>query len=108
MVSVGMISPCHGKNHAGFAPIRHLPMPSESRHGGPRGLVLSTKVDLLASVRWNCPPRPPRGQVGTPPNRTAEKICGQPGNYVIRALRAAPSPPELSSPKKSTATVAQP
>jgi hypothetical protein len=63
---------------------------------GRRGLVLSTKVDWLASIRWNCPPRPPRGQVGTPPNRTAEKVCGQPGNYVIRALPAAPSPPELA------------
>src|SRR5438132_9726173 len=63
---------------------------------GRRGLVLSTKVDWLASIRWNCPPRPPRGQVGTPPNRPAEKVCGQPGNYVIRALPAAPSPPELA------------
>jgi len=33
--------------------------------------------------------------VGTPPNRTAEKVCG-PGNYVIWALPAAPSPPELA------------
>jgi hypothetical protein len=53
---------------------------------GPRGLLLSSKMNWLASVRWNWPQGRRGERVGTSPNRTAEKVYGRPGNLVIRAL----------------------
>src|SRR5258707_15366037 len=97
MVGVGMISPSQGKNHAGFAQFRHLPMPSESRHGGHVGSFSPVKW-IRSRLFGGIGPKAAAGRSGAPPNPNCggRSIYGRPGNCVIRALPAVPSPPELA------------
>jgi hypothetical protein len=80
-------------------------MPFGVSSWGPRGLVLSTKVDLLASVRWNCPQGRRGGTSGDPAQpKLRRRSVANPAITSFGRFRQHHH--RQSSLKKSTASVA--
>src|SRR6266446_7628056 len=73
---------------------------------GPRGLVLSTKVDLLASVRRNCPQGRRGDKWGPRPTELRRRSVANPAITSFGRFRQHHH--RRSSLKKSTATVVHP